>query len=94
MTTYSDSTLSLQIKEKAYELGFDLCGIAHSRSLRERENVLKEWCRSGMNSGMSYLGRDIEKRIDPESLVPGVKSVIVTGLNYYTDKKQEEKNYF
>jgi epoxyqueuosine reductase len=92
MTTYSDSTLSLQIKEKAYELGFDLCGIAHSRSLRERENVLKEWCRSGMNSGMSYLGRDIEKRIDPESLVPGVKSVIVTGLNYYTDKKQEEKN--
>jgi epoxyqueuosine reductase len=92
MTTYSDSTLSLQIKEKAYELGFDLCGIAPSRSLRERENVLIEWCNSGMNSGMTYLGRDIEKRIDPESLVPGVKSVIVTGLNYYTDNKQEEKN--
>ena len=37
---------------------------------------------------MSYLGRNIEKRIDPDSLFPDAKSVIVTGLNYYTDIKQ------
>ena len=39
---------------------------------------------------MSYLARDIGKRINPESLVPGAKSLIVTGLNYYTDKRQTE----
>jgi epoxyqueuosine reductase len=90
MTTSSDKTLSTLIKQKAFTLGFDLCGIAPSRPLLERENVLKVWCARGMNSEMRYLGKNIEKRINPEFLVPGAKSVIVTGLNYYTDNKQEE----
>ena len=90
MAASGDKTLSLLIKEKASDLGFDLCGIAASRSLTEREDILKNWCTSGMNAGMSYLARDIGKRINPESLVPGAKSLIVTGLNYYTDKKQTE----
>jgi len=78
------------IKDKASELGFDLCGIAPSRSLKERETVLKKWCSEGMNAGMGYLARDIEKRTDPEYLVPGAKSLIVTGLSYYTDKQQRD----
>jgi epoxyqueuosine reductase len=90
MTTSGNKSLSLLIKEKASKLGFDLCGIAASRSLTEREDILKNWCSSGMNAGMSYLARDTGKRINPESLVPGAKSLIVTGLNYYTDKKQTE----
>jgi epoxyqueuosine reductase len=90
MTNSADNTFSVLIKEKALELGFDLCGIAPSRSLREREDILRNWCSDGMNGGMSYLSRDIEKRINPEFLVHGAKSLIVTGLNYYTDKKQKE----
>ena len=39
---------------------------------------------------MNYLARDIEKRINPEFLVAGAKSLIVTGINYYTDNKQTE----
>jgi epoxyqueuosine reductase len=90
MTLKSDKTLSLLIKDKAEELGFDLCGIAPSRSLKEREDVLRNWCSDGMNAGMSYLSRDIEKRIDPGHLVPGAKSIIVTALGYYTDNQQVE----
>lgn len=82
--------LSVLIKEKALELGFDLCGIAKSRPLTEREAVLKQWCSDGMNAGMGYLLRDFEKRINPDYLVPGAKSLIVTGLNYYTDNKQQK----
>jgi epoxyqueuosine reductase len=80
--------LSARIKGKAFEIGFDLCGIAHSHPLLEHENVLKKWCSSGMNGDMSYLGNNIEKRIDPALLFKGAKSVIVTGLNYFTQKKQ------
>jgi epoxyqueuosine reductase len=90
MNASAEKTLSVLIKEKAAELGFDLCGIAPSRSIKERESIMSDWCSSGMNSGMSYLSRSIEKRINPEFLVPGAKSLIVTGLNYYTDKKQTE----
>jgi len=90
MTTPCDNSISALIKQKAFDLGFDLCGIAPSRTLKERENVLREWCSHGMNSEMSYLAKNIENRINPKCLVPGAKSVIVTGLNYYTDNKQEE----
>ena len=56
--------------------------------LKNTESVLTDWCSAGMNGEMSYLGQNIEKRIDPGILVPGAKSVIVTGINYYTEKKQ------
>jgi len=90
MTTSADISITMLIKEKARELGFDLCGVAPSRSLKEREAVLRNWCSDGMNAGMGYLSRDIEKRIDPEFLVPGARSLVVTGLSYYTDKQQRE----
>jgi epoxyqueuosine reductase len=90
MVTSGDKSFSMLIKEKALELGFDLCGIAQSRSLKERENILINWCSDGMNAGMNYLSKDIEKRINPEFLVPGAKSLIVTGLSYYTENKQKE----
>jgi epoxyqueuosine reductase len=90
MAYQDDKTLSVLIREKAKDLGFDLCGIAASRALAEREDILKNWCRSGMNAGMTYLSRDIEKRINPEFLVPGAKSLIVTGINYYTENRQTE----
>ena len=88
MTSSSKETFSLLIKEKAFSLGFDLCGIAPSKPLREHEPILKKWCSSGMNGGMNYLGQNPEKRTNPGLLIPGAKSVIVTGLNYYADKKQ------
>jgi epoxyqueuosine reductase len=90
MAASAENPISVLIKEKAREIGFDLCGLAASRPLAEREDVLKNWCASGMNAGMNYLARNMGKRINPESLVPGAKSLIVTGLNYYTDNQQTE----
>jgi epoxyqueuosine reductase len=90
MCASNNITLSHQIKQKAFSLGFDLCGIAPSRSLEERKEILETWCSAGMNSGMSYLAKNIDKRINPESLVPEAKSLIITGLNYYTERRQSE----
>jgi epoxyqueuosine reductase len=88
MAASSDTTFSLLIKERAFALGFDLCGIAPSRPLEDHEPILRNWCSSGMNGDMGYLGKRIEKRINPGLLFAGAKSVIVTGLNYYSEKKQ------
>jgi epoxyqueuosine reductase len=90
MTASAEKSLSKLIKDKAAELGFDLCGIARSRSLSERNSVVNNWCFAGMNAGMNYLARDIEKRINPERLFPEAKSLIVTGLGYYTEHHQKE----
>lgn len=88
MTSSADKTLSVLIKERAYDLGFDLCGIAPSKILKEHELIVKDWCSAGMNGEMNYLGQNLEKRINPGLLIPGAKSVIVTGLNYFTGRKQ------
>jgi len=88
MNTSAGKPLSDLIKDKANKLGFDLCGIAKSGILKEHEPVIIEWGSSGMNGEMTYLCQNIEKRINPGFLIPGAKSIIVTGLNYYSEKKQ------
>jgi len=88
MDIYSDKSFSVLIREKAHDLGFDLCGIAPSRDLHDHISIIRNWCDSGMNADMSYLGKNIEKRIDPGLLFSGTKSVLVTGSNYYTDNRQ------
>jgi epoxyqueuosine reductase len=88
MKTSADKDSSTLIKKFAAEVGFDLCGIARAKSLDEHRSILTRWTYEGMNSDMVYLGQNIEKRIDPRLLVAGARSVIVTGLNYYSEKKQ------
>ena len=89
MAIAENKDLSVFIKEKARELGFDLCGIARAKILTENGTVLEKWCKAGMNAGMSYLERDIGKRITPDLLFPGAKSLVVTGLSYYSEIKQK-----
>jgi epoxyqueuosine reductase len=88
MTTSVNKTISLLIKEKAHDSGFDLCGFAPSKILKEHEPIIRNWCSSGMNGDMNYLAQNIEKRTNPGLLISGAKSVIVAGLNYYTEIKQ------
>ena len=88
MISSDNNSLSVLIREKAVDLGFDLCGIAPARILTEHEARIKNWCSEGMNCDMEYLCRNRDKRINPGLLVPDVKSVIVTGINYYTNRKQ------
>jgi epoxyqueuosine reductase len=88
MSAPENKTLATLIKEKATSLGFDLCGIAPSRPLAEHGPIIKNWCSAGMASDMTYLCRDHEKRTDPALLFPDVRSVILTGLNYFAEKKQ------
>jgi len=88
METSTDNTTSILIKEYAREVGFDLCGIARARPLDEHRPVLRSWVDSGMNGDMEYLAQHITKRTDPGILFPEAKSLIVTGLNYFTDKTQ------
>lgn len=81
--------LTKDIKKKAEELGFDLCGVAKVRVLTEYEPVIKEWISKGFHDRMEYLARDIPKRLNPAAIHPGAKSIVVTGLNYYSENRQK-----
>ena len=64
------------VKRIALEVGFDDCGIARADALSDEEYPLRNWLAKGWHAGLSYMERNVEKRMDPRLLVPGAKSVI------------------
>ena len=76
---------SSSIKEKARDLGFDLCGIAPAGQFPEL-SFLREWLDRGYAGEMAYMSRSAERRADVGAVVPGARSVIVTGTVYNTDR--------
>jgi len=74
-----------RIKAKAGELGFDLCGIAPADDFPELA-YLQEWLGSGYAGDMAYMSRSAERRANVRNVVPGARSVIVTGTIYNTDQ--------
>ena len=71
------------IKAKAIELGFDLCGIAPADSFPELK-FLDEWLARGYAGEMAWMSRSADRRADVRNVVPGARSVIVTGTIYKT----------
>jgi epoxyqueuosine reductase len=90
LTAMEKEDISELIRTKARELDFDLLGIARARKLEERIPVLKSWCDAGMNDKMSYLQRNIDKRADPNLLFTDARSMVVVGLSYFSELKQED----
>ncbi|HWG58082.1 MAG TPA: tRNA epoxyqueuosine(34) reductase QueG [Candidatus Acidoferrales bacterium] len=71
------------ICEEAARLGFDLCGVATASAAEEDFAELRhfpEWLARGYAGEMNYM-RD-PRRGDPKLALAGIRSVIVTALNY------------
>ncbi len=96
--------LTALIKQAAHELGFDVVGISRlpqpseptsgqtagpsSHRLRDR---LQEWLQRGFQASMNWMTRDPERRADPALVLPGCRSIISVGMNYYTDQRADER---
>lgn len=77
---------SARIKKIAHELGFMFCGISKAEFLAKEAPLLEQWLNKGLHGTMSYMENHFDKRLDPTKLVPGAKSVISLGYNYYPQK--------
>lgn len=84
---------TLSIKERARAEGFQKVGIIRAEPLAEEAPRLKEWLARGYHGEMSWMARDVEKRLDPRELFPEARSIVVVALNYYTpDQHQKNSN--
>jgi epoxyqueuosine reductase len=80
-------SLAENIKKKAIELGFDLVGITDTSPIDDEQiGRLTSWLKSGFAGQMSYLRRNLQKRINPATLLEGAQSVIIVGLNFKPPK--------
>jgi epoxyqueuosine reductase len=77
------SDLTIQIKNKAEELGFFSCGISKVEFLESEAGHLETWLKKGMHGKMHYMENHFEKRLNPALLVDGAKSVVSVLLNYF-----------
>lgn len=70
------------IKTKAAEAGFDLCGVTPCRPLAEGERRFRSWLAGECNASLGYLERNVEKRFDPARLVEGARTAVVCAVGY------------
>jgi epoxyqueuosine reductase len=70
-----------ELKQKGHSLGFDLVGVAPLGPFPEAVFYPK-WIESGYAGEMQYLERQKAAKMEPESLLPGARSVIVCAMNY------------
>jgi epoxyqueuosine reductase len=83
----SKSKNSQLIKQKAYELGFQFCGISKADFLDEEAPRLENWLTQNRNGEMNWMENHFDKRLDPRKLVEGSKSVISFMLNYFPEEE-------
>jgi epoxyqueuosine reductase len=82
------AALEQRIKEQARRLGFDLVGIAAATEA-ETYGTFKDWLTKGWAGDMRYLERQAPARRHPESILPGVRSVVMVGVNYKPPETDE-----
>lgn len=70
-----------RIKQRAREIGFDLCGIAPAAP-PPHYDAFRKWVERGMHGGMGYLSRQAALRRSAEALLSEARSVIAVAKNY------------
>jgi epoxyqueuosine reductase len=70
------------IKSRAAALGLDLCRVTSAEPAR-RADFFRQWSAEGNAGEMAWLAREPERRADPARVLPGARSIIVAGLNYW-----------
>jgi len=72
-------TRESEVLELAREAGFDLAGIAPLRPPQDAARFA-QWLEAGHHAGLGYLERNRERILDPRTLLPGGRSLLVVGL--------------
>lgn len=83
--------LAEDIKQKAFQLGFDLVGITDASPLdNEQFKFFTDWLALGYAGRMDYMRDNLDKRTNPVKLLESARSIICLGLNYNPPKAQQE----
>ena len=80
-----------QIKTRAYELGFELCGVAPAKAFPELR-FLASWLDSGYAGEMHYMARTADARKDVRTVLPTARTVIALGTVYNVDRPYSIQN--
>ena len=69
--------------QRALQLGFDDCRFTTARP-PEHAAQFQRWLQAGLHGQMDYLARNAHKRIDPDQILSGAKTIITLAASYAT----------
>jgi epoxyqueuosine reductase len=72
-----------QLRQRLIALGFDEVRFASAAA--GPLAPLREWLEAGRHADMKWLERTVDKRLDPTLVLPGVRSLILLGVNYWSE---------
>jgi epoxyqueuosine reductase len=85
----SENSLQTQLREKLLTLGFD--EVRFARVDAPVTGTLREWLGAGMHADMHWMERTAEKRLNPDLVLSGARSMILLGVNYWSAEFETPK---
>ena len=80
---------SKDIKAQALRLGFVRCGLAKAEPVAEPFAArFRRWLELGLCADMDYMRRGVEMRLQPDLLVPGVRTIVCLAMNFMPTRHQ------
>jgi epoxyqueuosine reductase len=73
--------VNASVRQHARELGFDACRIT-TAAAPEHAAHFEQWLATGHHGEMAYLERNAHKRVDPQQVLPGARSVVCVATSY------------
>ena len=78
--------LKAALTREALALGFDCVGVTDPAAIGDAGKHFHAFLDSGGHGDMDWLAANPERRADPRVLWPGVRSIIMLGVNYGPDE--------
>jgi len=75
------------IRQRARDLGFDDCRFTTAEPPASAPH-LQKWLAEGQQGEMAYLERNAAKRVEPQKVLPGSKSIITLAASYGEESVQ------
>ena len=78
-------SLTQQIKQIGLNLGFQQIGITDTQ-LDQHHDHYARWIAQNYHGEMTYMARNVDKRLNPQQMIPNTLSVICVRLDYLIDE--------
>jgi epoxyqueuosine reductase len=73
--------MNTAVRQRAQELGFDDCRFTTAAPPAHAAHF-QRWLATGQHGEMQWLERNAAKRVDPDKVLPGARSVITLAVSY------------
>ena len=86
-----DAVRQEELRRRLRALGFDEVRFARLDGGTPGADALRAWLAAGRQADMAWMERTADKRVAPQLVLPGARSIILLGVNYWPGAESGER---